>query len=276
MNIRKITSMTMLLSFILCILTSIILYIVPQGRVAYWADWHLWGMTKGQWGDLHINLGLLLLIAGFLHIFYNWKVIVAYMKNRAREVKVFTGSFNVALMLCLIVGLGTFYEIPPVYSVISFSDSIKDTAAEKYGEPPYGHAELSSLKSFTKKVDIDLTNAKELLSKAGVVITGDNQTIGEIAAGNNLSPKEVHAIMVAAQNNDAVNAAFPEEPFPGFGRKVLADICKKYNIDITTTIERLARENITAEADQTIKEIASSADMDPYAFFEVLHRVATE
>ena len=276
MNPRKIASMTMLLSFVLCILTSIILYIVPQGRVAYWADWHLWGLTKGQWGDLHINLGFLLLIAGFFHIFYNWKVIVAYMKNKAREVKVFTGSFNVALVLCLIVGLGTFYEIPPVYSVISLSDSIKDAAAEKYGEPPYGHAELSSLKSFSKKVDIDLAKAKELLSKAGVVVTGDTQTVGEIAAENNLSPKEVYAIMVAAKNNVTEDAAFPVEPFPGFGRKGLADICNKYGLDITTIIERLAQENIQAEADQTIKEIASAADMDPYAFFEILHRVATE
>jgi len=277
MNIRKITSMTMLLSFILCILTSIILYIVPQGRVAYWADWHLWGMTKGQWGDLHINLGFLLLIAGFFHVFYNWRVIAAYMKNKAREVKVFTGSFNVALILCVLVGFGTFFKIPPVYTVISFSESIKDAAAEKYGEPPYGHAELSSLKGFTKKVDIDLAEAKELLSKAGVAFTGDKQTIAEIAAANNLTPKEVHAKMKSAEKKVAVGVVpFPADPFPGFGRKVLADICNEFGLDIPTIIERLAKENINAEAGQTIKEIASSADMDPHAFFEVLHSVATK
>ena len=88
MNIRKITSMTMLLSFIFCILTSVILYIVPQGRVAYWADWHMWGLTKTDWGNLHINLGFLFIFAGLLHLYYNWSVITAYMKNRARQVKV--------------------------------------------------------------------------------------------------------------------------------------------------------------------------------------------
>jgi len=35
-NIRKITAMTMFVSFILLVLTSVILYIVPHGRVAYW------------------------------------------------------------------------------------------------------------------------------------------------------------------------------------------------------------------------------------------------
>jgi hypothetical protein len=39
MKLRKITSLTALLSFVLMLVTSIILYIVPQGRVAYWADW---------------------------------------------------------------------------------------------------------------------------------------------------------------------------------------------------------------------------------------------
>jgi hypothetical protein len=276
MNIRKITSLTMFLSFSLCILTSIILYIVPQGRVAYWADWHLWGMTKSQWGDIHVNLGFLMLFAGLLHVFYNWKVITAYMKNRSRKIKVFTGSFNVALLLCLVVGLGTFYQIPPVYTVISFSESIKDTAAKKYGEPPYGHAELSSLKSFTKKVDIDLEGAKKLLENAGISFTGDQQSIADIAAANRMTPKAVHAVMESAQIKVEGGATFPKEAFPGFGRKVLADICNEFGMDTHVILKQLAEENINAEASQTIKEIAASADMDPHAFFEVLHRVATK
>ncbi len=275
MNIRKITSMTMLLSFIFCILTSVILYIVPQGRVAYWADWHMWGLTKTDWGNLHINLGFLFIFAGLLHLYYNWSVITAYMKNRARQVKVFTPSFNVALLLCLVVGLGTFFKIPPVYSVISFGDSIKDAAAEKYGEPPYGHAELSSLKSFVKKVGIDLDEAKKLLSKAGVTITGDQQTIAEIAELNEMTPKELHNTMKSAEKKAVSGAPFPAEPFPGFGRKILADICNEFGLNIPKLLKGLAKENINAEADQTIKVIAESAGMDPHAFFEILHRVAT-
>ncbi|MGB5619617.1 MAG: DUF4405 domain-containing protein [Desulfobacterales bacterium] len=73
MKIRKITSLTAGLAFIVMLVTSIILYVVPQGRVAYWADWKLWGLTKTDWGNIHINLGLLFLIALFLHIYYNWK-----------------------------------------------------------------------------------------------------------------------------------------------------------------------------------------------------------
>lgn len=91
-----------------------------------------------------------LFLAAFIHVYLNWKPIVAYLKNRAKEVKIITTSFNVALMLSLIVGVGTYFEIPPMSTVIHFSNSIKDNASKVYGEPPYGHAELSSLKLFTK------------------------------------------------------------------------------------------------------------------------------
>jgi len=68
------------------------------------------------------------------------------MKKSCTGIKVFTPAFNVALLLTLVVGVGTYFEVPPMSTVLDFSESIKDKASEKYGEPPYGHAELSSLK----------------------------------------------------------------------------------------------------------------------------------
>ena len=48
MKIRRITSLTASLAFVLMLVTSLILFITPQGRVAYWADWRLWGLTKRE------------------------------------------------------------------------------------------------------------------------------------------------------------------------------------------------------------------------------------
>jgi hypothetical protein len=55
----------------------------------------------------------------------------------------------------LVVGVGTYFQVPPMSTVIDFGESFKDAAAEKYGEPPYGHAELSSLKVFVKKMNLE-------------------------------------------------------------------------------------------------------------------------
>ncbi len=77
----------MLFSFVVLIFNSIVLYIAPEGRVAYWSDWRFWGLTKSQWGDQHITIGFLFLAAGLLHVFNNWNLILAYLKNKARKSK---------------------------------------------------------------------------------------------------------------------------------------------------------------------------------------------
>jgi len=268
----------MLISFVLLVLTSIILYIVPQGRIAYWADWHLWGMTKTEWGSLHINLGFLFLLAGLLHIFYNWAPIKAYMKNRARELRVFTPSFNVALLLTLVVGVGTYLEIPPMSSVISLGDAIKDAGAEKYGEPPYGHAELSSLQLFSKKQGLDLDQAMDILKKAGIHFKDSKDTIAAIAAENTLSPQQVYKIIQPAIGSMAAEGAvsFPETPMQGFGNKTLAAVCSEYNLMFQGIQRGLAKKDVKAEAAMTIKEIAAANGIDAMALFELIHTVLNE
>jgi len=274
MKLRKITSLTMLISFVLLVLTSVILYIVPQGRVAYWADWKLWGLSKSQWGELHINLGFLFLLAGLLHIFYNWKPILAYLKDRTRKLKIFTANFNVALVLTLIVGFGTYFQIPPMSTVINFGESFKDAAAEKYGEPPYGHAELSSLKLFSKQTGLDLKKAMELLVQDGIKFQGEQDKLIDIAEKNNISPKELFNIMQSAKKEPEVGVSFPDTPFPGFGRLSLAEVCSQYGLNIPTIIRELKKKGISADPAKNMKEIAAENDMDAHVLFEVLHGVA--
>ena len=126
MNIRRVTSLTALLSFILLLITIIVLYIVPQGRVAYWADWRLWGLTKSQWGNIHINVGLLFLLSIFLHIYYNWKALLNYLKDKAKNLKVLTREFNVALVLLCLFGVGTYLEVAPFAWVLQLNAHFKN------------------------------------------------------------------------------------------------------------------------------------------------------
>ncbi len=263
----------MLLSFVLCVLTSIILYIVPHGRVAYWSDWRLFGLSKTQWSELHINLGFLLLIAGLLHVYYNWSPIKAYMKNKAKELKVFTPSFNVALIITLVIGIGTYFQVPPMSTVIDFGESFKDAAAEKYGEPPYGHAELSSLKKFVKKVNLDLERSKVMLKEKSIRFDSEEQTMAEIAKLNSINPKQVYDAMKDASLSKKKRKTFPDSPYPGFGRKKLSEICAEFQLDDDKIIQGLAARKIEAKPEQSIKEVASSVDMDPHKLFEILYEV---
>ncbi len=265
--------MTLFLSFFFLLVTSIILYIVPQGRVAYWADWRLWGLSKSQWGDLHINFGFLFLLAGMLHIYYNWRPIVAYMRNRARKVTVITPAFCTAFLLSLIVGTGTYFEIPPMSSVIQFGESFKDTAARKYGEPPYGHAELSSLKLFAKKQDINLERAVALLKKNKIVFTGVSETLADMAADNNLTPRDIYALIKPAERKDmkGMESRFPDSPMPGFGNMTLEEICGKYKLDLAALVNGLKGKGIKSDGSMTVRQIGAVNDKEPMAIFEAIH-----
>ncbi len=276
MNIRRVTSLTLLISFVLCIITSVVLYIAPHGRVAFWSNWHLWGLDKTQWGELHLNLGILLLLAGLLHIYYNWRPITAYLKDKAKQIRVFTADFNIALLLSLIVGVGTYFHIPPMSTIVEFGESIKDSAASVYGEPPYGHAELSSLKTFADRVHLDLSKSMELLRQAGIDFRDHRQTISDIAKNNGITPKQVYEIIKSARNGGDTDghALLPTVPPPGFGRKRLGEMCAEYGLDTDGMIVFLSDKGIKAMADQRIKEIAKGNNMAPEDIFALISEFA--
>ena len=278
MNIRKITSLTMLISFVLCILTSVIIYIMPYGRVTYWSNWQLWGLNKTQWRELHLNLGILLLLAGFLHVYYNWKPITAYLNNKVKRMKVFTVNFNIALILTLIVGIGTYFQIPPMSTVIDIRESIRDSASIKYGEPPYLRAELSSLKMFAKRAELELFKSMELLRQASIQFKDETQTINDIAKENNLTPKQVYEIIKPAiqKKDTGEHSVFPDSSPPGFGRKKLAEVCADFGLDLSEIIHALSKKGVKAESAQSIKEIATKNNMQPIAIFDIIRDASNE
>lgn len=278
MNMRKITSMTMLVSLILLFLNSIILYVVPEGRVSYWADWHFWGLTKTEWADQHVTVGFLFLIAGLLHIYYNWAAVTSYLKNRLKEVRVFTPSFNAALLVTAVVAVGTYFQVPPMSTVLAGGAWFKEAGAEKYGEPPYGHAELSSLKLFAQKEGIDLDQAVTLLKQASLQTEGVGQTLVSIAQKNNLTPQQVYAVIKPARKaveDPAEGAApvFPDEPKPGFGRKTLEEACIELKIDYSAVSKGLQDRGMKIEAGRTIHEIAEVNSKEPMEVFEAIRAV---
>ena len=81
-------SILTLLGFLTMSITGLVLILVPQGRIAYWTDWHFLGLTKTQWGDIHITTSLLFLVAGIYHTYYNWRSLVNYIISKV------TGEFT--------------------------------------------------------------------------------------------------------------------------------------------------------------------------------------
>ncbi|KAB2890917.1 MAG: DUF4405 domain-containing protein [Desulfobulbaceae bacterium] len=275
---RKITSMTMLVSLVLLVLNSIVLYVVPEGRVAYWADWRFWGLTKTEWGDQHVTIGFLFIAAGLLHLYYNWAAIKNYMKNRLKEIRVFTLPFNVGLLVTVLVSVMTYFHVPPVNLILELGAHFKEAGAEKYGEPPYGHAELSSLKMFSKKEGIDLDGAMALLRQKGLEFRGPEQTLLAISQDNGMTPQQVYMVIKPAARELETPPAggapsFPDEPKPGFGRKTLEQVCAELQLEYATVAQGLQAKGLTVEAGKTVHEIAEASGKEPMEIFEAMRAV---
>lgn len=274
MNMRKITSLTALISFVLLMLTSIVLYIVPAGRVAYWASWHLCGLSKEQWGAVHINLGFLLLIAVLLHVYYNWQPMLSYMKNQSKQFRLFTADFNISLIATLMVIFGTLAGIPPMSSIINLGAKISEDANLYYGEPPYGHAEMSSLDDFADKVKVDLNDAIERLTAAGYQVADSSLTIAQIAETNGVAPKRIYEVMKPQVKG--LSDAMPEEAPGGTGQRKLEQLCQMYQLDVNKIITGLAKQGIMATSDQTMKEIAAANGKDPHGIYAIIYAISQQ
>jgi hypothetical protein len=168
--------------------------------------------------------------------------------------------------------LGTYFEIAPFRWVLEFSDSIKAAAAQKYGEPPYGHAELSSLKVFANKMGYDLSAAMNRLVKANISVKSEKESIQDIATRNHLSPQQVYLAMKPLREVSRP-IKMPQSPPPGTGNRSLAELCQEYNLNIPLILNGLSEENIKAAADMTIKEIAQKNSRSPVDVYETIREL---
>jgi len=263
--LRKTVSLILAFSGVFVLVTSVVLYIEPEGRVAYWADWKLLGLDKPQWGDLHVTTGFLFLVALILHVWLNWKPILSYMKNKARELTGVNAANLTALAVTLFVAIGTLFGLPPMRQVIELGAAIKDSHVETYGNPPYGHAELSTLERFAAFMKMDPEKALTALREKGFKAESAKMTLRDMADANGVTPKALYDAM-----SDATPPALPDVAPEGTGKLRLGDLCKQFGLDAQAAVKGLAATHIQASTDQTMKEIASANNLSPTEVYQAL------
>lgn len=266
MNLKKVTSLTMLFSMLIMVYTGVILFIAPAGRVANWSNWEILNLTKTQYGNIHSTFMVLFIIGTILHLFYNWKPITSYMKNRAKEFVFFTKDTFASLIVTLVFLLGTLYFVTPFSTFLDFGEGVKESWEKDLGTAPYSHAELSSLKSFSKKVGFDLVKVKEILSKNNIVFQ-EQQSLRQIAKNNAISPLQVYEmIKIDFEKTTGVKIA----EFSGLGRKSVEAVAMTLGLNTDEFILKLKSLGIIAKKDDKFRSIAEEYDLSPMDVMEKL------
>lgn len=278
--------MTLVWSLIILTLNSIVLYVVPEGRISNWAVWKFWGLTKHDWSAQHTTVGFLFLFAGIVHIYLNWKPIMNYMKNKAKQFRLFSGASTVGFVLTLIFVVGTYYHVPPIITIVDFSEQIKEGAASKYGDPPYGQAQSSSLQGFASRMGLDLQKSIDLLGAAGIQVTDEKEMIQDIAKRSGNTPQQVYDIIKPAGFSPSPEEADShteggsngdiEVPKSGMGKKTITQLCDEIGQDCAMIIEGLKKRGMTIDPDQKLKDLAAENGTGPMQMYEAMVEIVKE
>jgi hypothetical protein len=268
--VKKVTSLTLAFSFLVMSYTGIMLFIVPQGKVAYWTNWTLLGLSKEQYGAIHSTSMVVFLLFGILHVYYNWKPIVSYLKTKTSGTLFSSKEFFIALLINIAFVSGTLAEVKPFSSFMAMGEKIKDNWAKSMGEPPYGHAEESSLKALCKNIDVDLEEAINLLAQKGIKIQSPMQTLKAIAQEQKMSPSEIYEII----KPKGAQPKQTQSTIPNLGRKTLQELSSMQKISLQKSIEYLKSQGVLEVSEESkMKSLSGSLDMTPMELLEVLEKL---
>lgn len=297
-------------SFIVMSLSGVLLFIVPQGRIAEWTDWRMLGLAKSQWGDIHITTSLMFLIAGAYHIVLNWRTLVNYFTAKREKGLLMQRELVIAGVVTVFFLAGAVYQVPPLSYVLTLNNTIKQAwIVDKDHEPPMGHAELLTMPSFTKKLQMDPNQVADVLKSNGITFTA-TESLAVIAKNHGTSPVKLYqlikplegsaAAMVTAvaepgemmqvglQTPSATPSAKPAAAAPakqsvytdelvdekfegrGMGRKTLVMLADETGFDLAKAKKKLAARNVAMKDDETLKDAAAKAGTAPMEILKII------
>ncbi len=257
-KVQGFTSLLLFFSFLISLVSGIVLYFPPQGKIANWTHWTFWGLEKEMWGALHINSSLVFFIIAFLHLYYNWKVLFRYVKKKMEPALNLRIEIFAAVVLSIWIVLATLYNIEPFRTVIKWNNDIKNYwAAQAEAQPPIPHAEDLIVTEFCKQLDIPLEDFRQRMNRRGWAFDAEKDKIIDIAGRNGISPASIYKLFrMPAQGK-------PGSGSHGWGRKRLDQVCEELNRNPDDVLKKLAAHGVIASKDDYLKDLAGRHNMRP-------------
>ena len=235
---RSLIAFLMTTGFLTATITGVVLYVTPVGRIANWTGWTLWSLNKDEWGNVHIVTGLMFILAGLVHLYFNWKPLKHYLVSKAA--KGFNRRWEAlsAIAITAFLVIGSIQMLPPVNYVIELNDWAKndlwaDSVSSQRGTRGDRHTE--ALENATEAIDAALAKANQG-SNSGNQRSPDHEGRGQGTGGGGGG---------------------------GYGRMTLQDIAYRYGLDYQAVKAKLVAANVAFDEGETLRTIAVRAGMTP-------------
>ncbi len=204
---KKITSLSLGFSFLIMSYTGVILFIAPHGRISKWLDWHFLGLNKTQYQELHTTSMVIFLVFAILHIYFNWKPIISYMKDTTKKISFTKKEFLIAFLLNILFVIGTLGTVQPFQGFLDFGETIKESwgqksllkdemqGAIKAIKPPHEQLGRKTLQELSDMGNIDLKKSLIILKAQGIDDVDSNSKIRQMANELDLTPTDIYKML---------------------------------------------------------------------------------
>lgn len=263
---RSFVTFYMVFSTVAVATSGSVLYVAPPGRIANWSYWAFGALNKANWQAVHTIFAFLFVVTAVFHVYFNWRVIVSYVKTKLGEG--IRRKRELALSSALVVSILalTLAGMPPFGTIMIVGENLKNSWATSANEPPVPHAETWTVAklSETMKIPIEVVTAN--LSKGGMVVPGGDVTLLALAEEHNITPQQVYT----AAMGSAKVAKMPLAEGGGYGQKTIQQVCDQLGISVETGLERLRAGGVDAATDSNIRELAVKNGRSPIEMVKLL------
>ena len=243
-NTRGFTTFLVSLSFLLLAVSGVILYVTPRGRTANWTGWTMLGLSKHEWGALHITVALLFLTLAALHLYFNWRVFLRYFRTKVEEGLCLKRELAAAVVLgALFVG-GTLGGLPPFQTLVDLNEDVKNHWERTSVAAPVAHAEDLDLDAFARTIDKPLDEVVATLRAKGFDVPDETASVGKVAARNRVAPNALYeAVGGSAPDHSPGNDRHAAGGF-GWGRLTLERFCANEGLDMESVAAKLRERGV--------------------------------
>jgi hypothetical protein len=295
--VRTFTSVFLAACFLGALASGAVLFLSPPGRIANWTDWAVAGLTKRDWSALHISFSAVFLGVAAIHVFFNWRPLVSYFKDRVTRRVGLRLEWVTALAVAGLVGWSAVAALPPFGWLLAAGESLKQSWDRPAERAPIPHAELLTLAELAAKAGVDWTTATGRLDQAGLRGVSAEIIVESLAQTNRLPAQRIYELLqgTATAGGRAGTGGRGAEAGPGrgpgggngpgagggaghgggLGWKTLEQVCADEGLVLAEVQERLKARGITAKPGQTLREIAVGNGFDrPFELVEILRGTA--
>jgi len=262
---KSFTSFITLFSFLIMTISGIFLYFAPPGRIANWSRWTFLFLTKAQWQAIHTILSLVFIIASGFHIYFNWSVLIGYIKRKMQQGINKKRELLWSSVLTVLLSVFTIAGVPPFSTIMDWGEELSNAWSNEQTEPPIPHAEAMTLEELAKLTQQPLDGILRNLNSKGIMVDSTTMVVKELAQKYHLTPNQLYEKMQIKIKNSTSTISGR-----GFGRKTVTEICQQHNIPVRLGLERLKENNIEAGADNFIRDLAQQNNKLPVELIEII------